>query len=106
MAEELTAEAIKAMLDEALKPINEKLEKQDSAIKELQEKLGKKSVSLSFLAEGIMGYVEEAGITEAHNLFNHLNNLLSSVPAWTDNVPQLKKFFRDFNKKQGGRTIM
>ena len=58
-----------------------KEKKLEDKIKELQEKLRKKSVSLSVLAEGIMEYAEEAGISEAHNLFNHLNNLLSSVPA-------------------------
>ncbi len=52
-----------------------------------------------------MDYAEEAGIGEAHNLFNHLNNLLSSVQAWTDNVPQLKKFFREYNKKLVERNI-
>ena len=52
-----------------------------------------------------MDYAEEAGISEAHNIFNHLNTLLSSVPAWTDNVPQLKKFFREYNKKLTERTI-
>ena len=82
-----------------------KEKKLEDKIKELQEKLGKKSVSLSVLAEGLMDYAEEAGISEAHNLFNHLNNLLSSVPAWKDNVPQLKKFFREYNKKLVERNI-
>lgn len=82
-----------------------KEKKLEDKIKELQEKLGKKSVSLSVLAEGIMDYAEEAGISEAHNIFNHLNTLLSSVPAWTDNVPQLKKFFREYNKKLTERNI-
>lgn len=82
-----------------------KEKKLEDKIKELQEKLGKKSVSLSVLAEGIMDYAEEAGISEAHNLFNHLNTLLSSVPAWTENVPQLKKFFREYNKKLVERNI-
>lgn len=82
-----------------------KEKKLEDKIKELQEKLGKKSVSLSVLAEGLMDYAEEAGISEAHNLFNHLNNLLSSVPAWKDNVPHLKKFFREYNKKLVERNI-
>jgi hypothetical protein len=36
MADELTPEAIKAMLDEALKPINERLDKQDKAIEDIK----------------------------------------------------------------------
>lgn len=36
MADELTPEAIKTMLDEALKPINERLDKQDKAIEDLK----------------------------------------------------------------------
>ena len=37
MADELTAETIKQMLDEALKPINERLDKQDKAISDIKE---------------------------------------------------------------------
>lgn len=36
MADELTPEAIKTMLDEALKPINERLDKQDKAIEDIK----------------------------------------------------------------------
>ena len=68
---------------------NKKVKKLEDKINELQEKLGKKT----------------AGINEAHALFNQLNNILISVPAWTDNVPQLKKFFRDYNKNNGKRNI-
>ena len=82
-----------------------KEKKLEDKIKELQEKLGKKSVPLSVLAEGLMGYAEETSISEAHNLFNHLNNLLITVSAWTKNVPELKKFFREYNKKLAERNI-
>ena len=77
----------------------------EDKIKELQEKLGKKTVSLSILADGLMEYAEEAGIGEAHELFNHLNNLLISVPAWTDNVPELKNFFKKARKEMESRSI-
>lgn len=80
---------------EQMKKTSEKLEE---TIKELQEKLGKESVSLSVLAEGLKEYADEAGIDEAHKVFNHLNTLLISVPAWTKNVPELKKFFREARK--------
>ncbi len=82
-----------------------KEKKLEDKIKELQEKLGKKSVPLSVLAEGIKEYAEEAGINEAHYLFNLLNNLLSAEPAWTENIPQLKQFFREYNKKLVERNI-
>ena len=84
---------------------NKKVKKLEDKINELQEKLGKKTVPLSVLAEGLKEYAEEAGINEAHALFNQLNNILISVPAWTDNVPQLKKFFRDYNKNNGKKNI-
>ncbi len=78
-----------------------KVKSLEDKIDKLQEKLGEETVSLSVIAEGLKGYAEEAGIGPAHDLFNHLNNLLISVPAWTKNVPQLKRFFCDFNKKNG-----
>lgn len=40
MADELTAETIKQMLDEALKPINERLDKQDKAIEDIKTSIG------------------------------------------------------------------
>ena len=76
----------------------------EDKIKKLQDKLGNESVPLSVLAEGLKDYAEEAGISEAHTLFNHLNNLLNSVPAWMKNVPQLKRFFREYNKKMTERV--
>ncbi len=84
--------------EKKVKALEEKIDK-------LQEKLGEETVSLSVIAEGLKEYAEEAGIGPAHDLFNHLNNLLMTVPAWTKNVPQLKRFFRDFNKKNGNRDI-
>ena len=82
-----------------------KLNEMEEKIKRLQDKLGENTVPLSVLAEGLMDYAEEAGISEAHKLFNHLNNILMNVPAWKDNVPQLKKFFRDLNKNNNNRNI-
>ena len=84
---------------------NKKVQKLEDKINELQEKLGKKTVPLSVLAEGLKEYAEEAGFNEAHALFNHLNTILISVRSWTDNVPQLKQFFRDYNKNNGKRNI-
>lgn len=78
----------------------------EDKIKELQEKLGNESVLLSVLAEGLKDYAEEAGIHEAHELFNHLNNLLINVPVWTKNVPGLKTFFKKARKEMEGRNIM
>lgn len=90
-------------------PDNEAQKKKEKAledkIKNLQEKLGNESVPLSVLAEGLMDYAEEAGICETHDLFNHLNNLLINVPAWTKNVPELKKFFRKARKEMEGRNV-
>lgn len=80
---------------EQMRKTSDKLEE---TIKELQEKLGKESVPLSVLAEGLKDYADEAGIDEAHKFFNHLNTLLIEVPAWTKNVPDLKKFFRKARK--------
>lgn len=57
------------------------------------------------LAERLMEYAEEAGCDKSHELFNHLNNLLISIPSWTKNVSKLKSFFREFNKKQNSRNI-
>lgn len=88
--------------DEAYKKKEKALE---DKIKNLQEKLGNESVPLSVLAEGLMDYAEEAGIHETHELFNHLNNLLISVPAWTKNVPELKKFFKKARKEMEGRNV-
>lgn len=80
---------------EQMRKTSDKLEE---TIKELQEKLGNESVPLSVLAEGLKDYADEAGIDEAHNLFNHLNTLLIEVTAWTKNVPELKKFFKKARK--------
>ncbi len=84
----------RTVYEKKVKSLEEKIDK-------LQEKLGEETVSLSVIAEGLKGYAEEAGIGPAHDLFNHLNTLLISIPAWTKNVPQLKRFFCDFNKKNG-----
>lgn len=80
-----------------------KVKSLEGKITKLQDKLGNESVPLSVLAEGLKDYAEEAGISEAHTLFNHLNNLLNSVSAWMKNVPQLKRFFREYNKKMTER---
>lgn len=77
----------------------------ENKIKDLQEKLGKKTVPLTVLAKGLMDYAEEAGISEAHELFNHLNNMLISEPEWTNNVPELKKFFKKARKEMETRQI-
>ena len=77
----------------------------ENKIKELQEKLGKKTVPLSVLAKGLMDYAEEAGISEAHKLFNHLNNMLISEPEWTNNVPELKLFFKKARREMEKRQI-
>ena len=76
----------------------------ENKIKDLQEKLGKKTVPLSVLAKGLMDYAEEAGISEAHELFNHLNNMLISEPEWTNNVPELKNFFKKARKEMQKAT--
>jgi len=77
----------------------------EKKINKLQTNLGDETVPLSVLAEGLKDYAEEAGIGRAHDLFNQLNTLLISVTAWTENVPQLKRFFRDFNKKLAERAV-
>jgi len=77
----------------------------ENKIKDLQEKLGKKTVPLTVLAKGLMDYAEEAGISEAHELFNHLNNMLISEPEWTNNVPELKKFFKKARREMEKRQI-
>jgi len=87
---------------EQMKKTSEKLEE---SIKELQEKLGNESVPLSVLAEGLKDYADEAGIDEAHKLFNHLNTLLIEVTAWTKNVPELKKFFKKARKDMEKNNI-
>ena len=88
---------------------NEEYKKKEKAledkIKNLQEKLGNESVPLSVLAEGLMEYAEEAGLAEAHLLFNQLNNLLITVSAWTKNVPELKKFFKNARKEMEEKKI-
>lgn len=77
----------------------------ENQIKILQDKLGNESVPLSVLAEGLMEYAEEAGLQEAHSVFNHLNTLLIDQPAWTKNVPELKNFFKEARKEKETRTI-
>ena len=105
MAESQKLDEMRQKQIEQMKKTSEKLEE---SIKELQEKLGNESVPLSVLAEGLKDYVDEAGIDEAHNLFNQLNNLLFEVTAWTKNVPELKKFFRQARtemKKEKEKSI-
>jgi hypothetical protein len=70
----------------------------EDKIKELQDRLGEETVQLSMIAEGIKNYSEEAGINAAYHLFSQLNDVLIEVPAWTKNVPDLKKFFRKARK--------
>ena len=88
--------------DEAYKKKEKVLE---DKIKNLQEKLGNESVPLSVLAEGLKDYAEETDIRDVHELFNHLNNLLINVPAWTKNVPELKKFFKKARKEREVRNV-
>ena len=71
----------------------------EDKIKELQDRLGEETVQLSMIAEGIKNYSEEAGIDASYDLFSQLNNVLITVPAWTKNVPELKKFFRNARKE-------
>lgn len=83
-----------------------KVESMEKKIQTLRDKLGNENVPLSILVDGLKDYAEETSIDDAHNVFNHLNNLLLSVPAWTKNVPQLKQFFREYNKKLKEPTII
>lgn len=80
------------------------MKRSDAKGKGLQEKLGKKSVPLSVLAEGLMDYAEEAGIDKAYELFNHLNTILIEVTAWTENIPELRKFFKKARREMGKNT--
>ena len=89
--------------DEATKKKVESLEKK---IQTLRDKLGNQSVPLSILAEGLKDYAEETGIDKAHDLFLHLNLVLNSVPAWSKSVPELKRFFREYNRKQAEANIV
>lgn len=89
--------------DEATKKKVESLEKK---IQTLRDKLGNESVPLSTLVDRLKTYVEEVGIAEAHNLFLHLNVVLNSVPAWANSVPELMKFFREYNKKQAQSKML
>jgi hypothetical protein len=82
--------------DEAYKKREKSLE---DKIKELQNKLGDKSVLLSVLAEGIKEFAEEKNIEEAHTLFEHLCYILIEEKGWTDNVADLKKFFKKARKE-------
>ncbi len=82
--------------DEAYKKREKALE---DKIKELQNKLGDKSVLLSVLAEGIKEFAEEKNIEEAHTLFEHLCYILIEEKGWTDNVADLKKFFKKARKE-------
>ena len=88
--------------DEAYKKRERSLE---DKIKELQNKLGDKSVLLSVLAEGIKEFAEEKNIEEAHTLFEHLCYILIEEKGWTDNVADLKKFFKKARKEMEGRQI-
>ena len=71
----------------------------ESIVKKVKEKIGKASVPLKVLVDGIKEYVSEAGFREAHNLFNMLNTILIEQPAWVDNVPELKAFFKSAPKE-------
>ena len=82
--------------DEAYKKREKALE---DKIKDLQNKLGDKSVLLSVLAEGIKEFAEEKNIEEAHTLFEHLCYILIEEKGWTDNVADLKKFFKKARKE-------
>lgn len=95
LAESQKLDEMRQKQTEQMKKTREKLEE---SIKELQDKLGNESIPLSVLAEGLKDYADEAGIDEAHKLFNHLNTLLIEVTAWTKNVPELKKFFKKARK--------
>lgn len=88
--------------DEAYKKREKALE---DKIKDLQNKLGDKSVLLSVLAEGIKEFAEEKNIEEAHTLFEHLCYILIEEKGWTDNVADLKKFFKKARKEMEGRQI-
>lgn len=77
----------------------------EDKIKDLQNKLGDKSVLLSVLAEGIKEFAEEKNIEEAHTLFEHLCYILIEEKGWTDNVADLKKFFKKARKEMEGRQI-
>ena len=106
LTEKLHLEAemkLRAQMISADKEYQEREKALEDKIQTLQEKLGSKSVPLSVLAEGLKDYAEETGINEAHNVFVHLNNLLISVPAWTKNVPDLKRFFINARKEMEGR---
>ena len=92
------------LLEDMTKQVNKTSQKLEAQVKELQEKLGKKSVPLSVLAEGIKDYAEEAGIDKAHELFNHLNTILIEVTAWTENIPELRKFFKKARRDMGKNT--
>lgn len=88
--------------DEAYKKKEKDLE---DKIKNLQDELGNESVPLSVLAEGLKDYVAEAGISKAQELFERLCYILLNVPAWTKNVPELKKFFKKARKEMEGRNV-
>lgn len=77
----------------------------EDKIKELQDKLGDKSVLLSVLAEGIKDFAEEKNIEEAHTLFEHLCYILIEEKGWTDNVADLKKFFKNARREMEKRQI-
>lgn len=87
---------------------NETYKKREKAledkIKELQDKLGNKSVLLSVLAEGIKEFAEEKNIEEAHTLFEHLCYILIEEKGWTDNVADLKRFFKKARKEMQKAT--
>ena len=71
----------------------------NNIINNIQKRIGNEGVPLSVLVNGIKEYVSEAGFREAHNLFNMLNTILIEQPAWVDNVPELKAFFKSAPKE-------
>ena len=53
----------------------------------------------------IKEFAEEKNIEEAHTLFEHLCYILIEEKGWTDNVADLKKFFKKARKEMEGRQI-
>ena len=82
------------------KEYKKKLAEMEAAVNHLRDKLGNKSVLLSILVDGIKDFAEEKSIEEAHTLFEHLCYILIKEKAWTNNVDDLKKFFKEAKKKE------
>ncbi len=94
--EELKQQVIESQKQNELS--RKQIQEMEKQIQALNDKLGKETVPLSVLADGLKDYAEEADINEAYDLFSQLNNVLYGIPAWTKNVPELKKFFRKARK--------